>query len=1079
METFNEMFNIETNMTETMFDGLVTCEMVNESNLNKLINSDLLQLSCTQYNNKAYENEKTQLQEYQKIIKDGFAHVQNFKQSIGRSCANKGLSLLNIRREIRQTICNHDEVVDIDIDNAHPVIMLQILQHNKIKCNNLKCYVNDRQHYRDTIYNAWNLDQYKDTYSEGILKDMSKLLMLRIMYGGSIGAWENQFKLKSVDVPIIIAEFIAEFKNITNIFTKSNPHLVKQIQQKKDYNIGGSVTSTIMLQKESQILEVMIKYLIRRHIIEMHNGNPVCAMCADGLIINKKHFTQYTLRELEVEIYIQTGFTLKLSTKPMTQHYCDILDDHIITNDNDVLFQAYTESDYFNPDMKRDDNNNTIILLSTKSIECRLCKITHKKNNQKLYVNERGHICLSCHKRQIIIKHTDHKAIAKELKNTEANKYIDDFYTVTHDESVKVINEESKYISCDVNDKFIYRPEYDTSKYIILHAQMGKGKTQMIKKILRQNPKSSILVVSQRIAYSHFICGELKEFNVDLYLDLKDVNKSKNLCIQVESLHKVQNTYDIVIIDECEAVINQISASTVKQVNNCYNVLEHIVAKSNITIFADAFVTNRAVKYINLFKSKRDQITMIKNTKLYLEDRKAIQIHGKDFDNEIIKQLIQNKKICVVSSSKTDALTLERKLLKHELLKNKVIKYYDKDSDKDDLRDVNESWEKADCVIYTPTITVGISYTHKDFDTIYVNAKNTCQVRDIMQMCLRIRYLKENQIYFSLSARQMNNSHDFIFDDFKQFMKNCTSKSSIILKQVEGDENIYDVVKTCVSTQNEDLQYIMHLNLKETMISRKYFNQLCIYLFKLQGYNVIELNEKTVDAEKDDKDEIDQNEAYMNIMEITDNEVHQLKNKQVSREIQMRIDKYYFEKLTVADLDIETKSKLFYDYYQNTYKKSIISNLQMEKSNIDTSKIIMKDLHDADNLVNKMSLKCIKLDHIRNLNKILNLKYSCQTGKVIEKQNTKIMDYMKKNVRSINTVYNTKYLFTHNAVKNSLVCVSMLEKIYYNWSGVKFKAHKKVHNVTESYKIDGYDCYKSINTKTNHVVDYTEVMLED
>jgi hypothetical protein len=178
--------DIYTPMTETMFDGMVAVEEVDEVNLQKLINSDLLKQVCNQYNNKNYENEVEQLKAYQQLCKNGYAYVKHSKTNIGRSMAQKVLSLLNIRREIRQTICNHDDVVDIDMDNAHPAILVQILREQKIPHNALMDYVSNRQMYRDTIYKCWNLGSYSDIYSPELLKDMSKYLMIRLMYNGTI-----------------------------------------------------------------------------------------------------------------------------------------------------------------------------------------------------------------------------------------------------------------------------------------------------------------------------------------------------------------------------------------------------------------------------------------------------------------------------------------------------------------------------------------------------------------------------------------------------------------------------------------------------------------------------------------------------------------------------------------------------------------------------------------------------------------------------------------------------------------------------------------------------------------------------
>jgi hypothetical protein len=90
------------------------------------------------------------------------------------------------------------------------------------------------------------------------------------------------------------------------------------------------------------------------------------------------------------------------------------------------------------------------------------------------------------------------------------------------DDSVTVIHEESKYLSCDVNNNFHWREEY-SNPFIVLDAQMGKGKTQFIKNFLNMKKKSNptILVISQRKSFTHFICDELKEYVSNRTLILK------------------------------------------------------------------------------------------------------------------------------------------------------------------------------------------------------------------------------------------------------------------------------------------------------------------------------------------------------------------------------------------------------------------------------------------------------------------------------------------------------------------------------------------------------------------------------
>jgi hypothetical protein len=776
----------------------------------------------------------------------------------------------------------------------------------------------------------------------------------------------------------------------------------------------------------------------------------------------------------------------------MTQHYCDILDDHItgnmvykivnkadgIINLADELYNAYVDSKYYHADMKRCDINTKNIMLScdTNEHSCVLCGVVHKMNNQKLYYNDNDHACLSCHKKKIIIQKCDKKAISKEEKDEQAFKFINEFYDVHEsDESITVIEENSRYLSCDINNTFQWRSEY-SNPFIVLDAQMGKGKTQFIKNFLKRSSKGnrdiSILVVSQRKSYTHFICDELKEYNIQSYLDVKGNNHADydSLCIQIESLRKVGcKTYDYIILDEVETILNQFSSTTMEFVNDSFGTLEYLISQAKTTILADAFITTRTMEYIKMVKTRRDHITVLRNTKLFLEDRKAIQIDGTDFIPNILTALENGKKIAVVSTSRTDVLDIVSCILQNEKTKGKNVKYYDRFSNKDDLKDVNESWANADVVIYTPVITTGISYTNDRhvFDTIFLNCKNTCQARDLMQMAMRIRNLRENAIYFALSGRQTFTVNNIAFGTFKTFENDIRNRGSEILK-ITVDEALKERIQRCMTTFDKKLLHIMFYNMREQAISSKYYQQLCIYLFEKQGYKVIPLETKAVDL-KPEKIEFNHTEKYNTIETLSYAEVKALKAKDVDQSTQMSIDKFYFENMLVKDLQDEVKGKLFFDYYQNVYKKSILENLRIEKSDVDFDKLMSTDLVKSDNLLNKLTLKSLKLNHVRKMNKILSLKSSCENAKVIQKDNHKIISYLMKNIDSINTAFSTKYKFIEkNKVQNNLTCFNMLEKIYGSWSGMKFKPHQRSNKGTQSYitnTVDVIDYLAEVKTR--------------
>ncbi len=83
-------------------------------------------------------------------------------------------------------------MVDLDIENCHPVLMVQMLQRHGFRCDYLKDYVNNRDRWFLIVANFWQLDQHVD---KAEIRYCCKRLFLRIMYGGLYNNWEKDLKL--------------------------------------------------------------------------------------------------------------------------------------------------------------------------------------------------------------------------------------------------------------------------------------------------------------------------------------------------------------------------------------------------------------------------------------------------------------------------------------------------------------------------------------------------------------------------------------------------------------------------------------------------------------------------------------------------------------------------------------------------------------------------------------------------------------------------------------------------------------------------------------------------------------------
>ena len=266
----------------------------------------------------------------------------------GRVNPKEALGLHNIRREIRHTLAKNT-FVDIDIENCHPVLLYQVCKANNIECDYLEEYVNNRNKYLKEVMDTYNVD-----------RDKAKKLFIIIMYFGGFNSWADEFNIKGEPTKNLI-RFKKEVQEIGKVIYNNNNEIKKNVkkrkteQKKKDYNEVGSVVSYYLQELECRILENIYTYCTRNNIIK----NKIAVLCADGLMIQKENYKSELLNIFSDISKKKFGFDLKFVVKDMNNDYLDILDKHILS-DNEISLR---QMDGYNNDI---DLNSFEIFKITK-----------------------------------------------------------------------------------------------------------------------------------------------------------------------------------------------------------------------------------------------------------------------------------------------------------------------------------------------------------------------------------------------------------------------------------------------------------------------------------------------------------------------------------------------------------------------------------------------------------------------------------------------------------------------------------------------------------------------------------------
>lgn len=333
------------------------------------------------------------------------------------------------------------------------------------------------------------------------------------------------------------------------------------------------------------------------------------------------------------------------------------------------------------------------------------------------------------------------------------------------------------------SERFVRPFPMGTYQTVLVQSHMGTGKTVQLvgsKKlgvpgILGGSVYPRILILSARRAYTSFLMGELKKEGIGSFQNYMDLTGSladqAHLVLQMESLHRVADEYvpyDLVVMDEIESLLTQMHSVGTHLANHRrnYETLQRVVHDARHVVAMDAFIRNRSFDFL---ESVRPETTcvFVQNTyqpyarlatELAILNGRCILPNLAALQKQMLEAVVGSKKrVVYVCTSKEKGRDMKTVL---EAAGVSVLFHCGDDTkeQKDKLLSVGTEWAKYQVVIYTSTITVGVSYSdvpvEAEFDELYLYASAGCALpRDIAQALLRVRNIKRNQLWFTIERR--------------------------------------------------------------------------------------------------------------------------------------------------------------------------------------------------------------------------------------------------------------------------------------------------------------------------------------
>lgn len=593
-----------------------------------------------------------------------------------------------------------------------------------INCNKFKYYIYDSSDYKNLIiskhiifdFYIYNSNEAKELYNK-LISVISK------KYNNNI--------IKLIDNTIYKTQQCFRLPH----HTKINNKRYKECENHKDDNVVAGMIKNYLNEKI--------------HVIKITNENEEESSINnnDGDVSENHNNHQWT-NDLG-----------KISCKTKTNKVQEIPEEII-----EIILEK--GKNYLNNFKIRNTISNKIIFDRLRAGFCEICKRIHENENS-LY------IIVYDNKFRIYCRRNEEKYIEINIKtndtNIKMNKYIMLKNNLKKENNVIGYYNFDNYFKKDnlisYNNNKLKEFDFKNKKVLIIHANVKIGKTKELNKYLKDNPDiKNVIIISFRILFSVELKSKFKEFTN--YLDikkksysLKDINK---IIIQLDSLYKlnIDITPDLLILDESESILNQFSSPYIKNIKMIWEIFQFLLKTSKKILFMDANITCRSINLLHNIFNNNNIIYHHNFYSTICNDFYYLIFNFNSFISLLCYYIDKNNKIIIpVNSLKKAKIIYKFLITKYKKLNIKIYTSETNDFEKkEDLSDVNLHWLKYDIIIYSPTITAGISFEMKHFDYLFGYFTNSsCDVYSIYQMIHRVRNLNKHKIYIMFDVLKTNN----------------------------------------------------------------------------------------------------------------------------------------------------------------------------------------------------------------------------------------------------------------------------------------------------------------------------------
>ena len=199
-----------------------------------------------------------------------------------------------------------------------------------------------------------------------------------------------------------------------------------------------------------------------------------------------------------------------------------------------------------------------------------------------------------------------------------------------------------------------------------------------------------------------------------------------------------------------------------KEFKVAFAVFTWLIRKAKCVVCMDANLSNRTYRNLQRIRCSDGKHKIFLHHNIYKNanaEHYHITTDIHKWTKEIHDKCSANKKFAVVSSSLCEANVIYNNIIEKYPEKSVIIYSSKTNSNEKALHfsDVNTYWSNYDIIIYTPTVSAGVSHEIIHFDCIFGFFTNaSCNVEICLQMLGRVRNVKTKSYYICFSADSFN-----------------------------------------------------------------------------------------------------------------------------------------------------------------------------------------------------------------------------------------------------------------------------------------------------------------------------------